>query len=344
MVLYTIMTSGVESNLYIPNRYELLAATTPEARSITYVAMEPQQAYTVTPLHERVMSLQSNQPGWELRKNAPHEYCADFKALGLARTSNVTVAVKGIERSALAYTLTDEAREQMLPFLGHLLSISLREEQSLLEIFGSSYNSAQEDAPRPFQTRLAILGRVAAANGEAQPILDITGEASARQGYHHSGVYDLAAAELLTLEENGQRRHQKMVRATDQQLHTIRSVLAAIDGFYNASEAYQTEGSRMAEDIISEKQSVDRLMRKAKLSTAAYKKSLSAPDVMATLSSCVLESETPLTRQAIQPLLESRHVALDISTTNKYLGELVRRGKLVAHSAGHAHTLYSAVT
>jgi len=181
-----------------PHLYDVLAFTAHEVRALTYAAMVPGESYTPTPLYKKVMSLQGDSPAWKLGKYVPYGYCEAFAQYGLVTEESVIVK----SRSAQAYVVAEKPRELILPFVGHLLDISLNEDQSLIEIFGPPQTSS-EQGTRTCQRRLAVLGALEQTQEKIMPLAAITTLLGIYPAQADMIAEDLAASEVVNLKSSG---------------------------------------------------------------------------------------------------------------------------------------------
>ncbi|MDL2342391.1 MAG: hypothetical protein QFB87_04925 [Patescibacteria group bacterium] len=124
---------------------------------------------------------------------------------------------------------------------------------------------------------------------------------------------------------------REAVRASEQQLQTIDSLLSVVDGARKASKAYRHEGREKLEYIVSDFDFVKTLVLKARSNSAGLKARPEAitshQQLFATLVAAATE---PISSGELRRSALARGINLDTATIRKYLLESIAAGKIAA--------------
>ncbi len=202
------MSSAVsERNLAPPDLYDVIAsAGNNEMKAMLIPAMDPNTAYSVSPLHRLFMGLQGDDPMWETGAYLPFDYCATFTSVG--HIAEETVGDNG----ARAYKI-NERGSNVVPLLGHLLELSLKEKPSLLAFAGPA-NTRSKNGTRPNQRRIEIM-RLVSQNGDTAVRGTEIADALELSPSHAGGICDdLAAVDIISVQSSGRGKPSLTYSAT----------------------------------------------------------------------------------------------------------------------------------
>ncbi|HUD05741.1 MAG TPA: hypothetical protein VMR18_02395 [Candidatus Saccharimonadales bacterium] len=191
------MSSGVIEGLSPSDTYQVASVVgNQEHKLFVYGLMVPGVPYTVTPLHTAFMELQGDDPAWVVHKNVPHEFCATFSLAQLVVEQRVG------NRNFLGYTVEEERRKLVLPFIGHLGELSLFNDPSLLDYFGPTATNS-ESGIRPSERRIKLMNVLRQTEGKRTRVSDLSAPLEVSVSVAGLISDDLATSRIISKESSG---------------------------------------------------------------------------------------------------------------------------------------------
>jgi hypothetical protein len=185
---------SASEDLSPPRLYDVISGVgNNELKGLVFGLMRNEVSYTASPLHAKTIAMQGEDPAWHVSTQTPFSYCETFTNVGVVAKSTA---------EPLAYRINEVGKKLALPLLGHLLDVSLNEEQSLAAFHGPTQTNA-DSAIRPSQRRIEIMRAMRDSDGAKTPMANIASKLSTK--VHAAGeiAQDLAAVNIIERESSG---------------------------------------------------------------------------------------------------------------------------------------------
>ncbi len=177
-----------------PQLYDVIAGIgNNEMKGLVFGLMRDDVGYTASPLHSKTLSLQGETPAWDVAVQTPFSYCETFATVGVVAKSTV---------EPLAYAINDLGKKLALPLLGHLLVVSLDEEQSLADFHGPTQTNSASGV-RPCQRRIEIMRVLRDTDGVKTPMSKLGSLLGIKISAVGSVAEDLAVNDIIQRESSG---------------------------------------------------------------------------------------------------------------------------------------------
>ncbi|HUD07269.1 MAG TPA: hypothetical protein VMR34_05260 [Candidatus Saccharimonadales bacterium] len=191
------MSTNQTEALTPPHLYDVIAAAgNHEVKAATLAAMEPDTAYTMTPIYNEVMALQGRNPEWKLHKRTPHDFCSKFASIG-GFAELVTT-----ESGATAYRTLDEAERLVLPLVGQLVGVSLNEDPSLVAFFGPTQTNSERGI-RPCERRIGLMELLRQSEGHEVSTAVLSDRLELATAHAGNIIGDLVVNNIVSSEASG---------------------------------------------------------------------------------------------------------------------------------------------